>query len=973
MPLEIDFFVDSLSGESKEVRMEAEFVFDVLRDTCERALSKPEKLPGNYFSKRAMDVYRQAEKQSQQDALRVGYLALFEYCSKSNDALVAPAFFVSLTREITHFNDDAPPLNLNDAINTIVLQILDRSEVTSERLVALALMLASHTGIRKVDQLKAILSSKLPDLRLFTDSSFALCCTSQGRFMFDAVALRAFTMIQSLKFSQADVDGISNHFDRVFQAHTLIIEGYYRKVKVNDALEAMSLCRRPLSSSKFDDIYQPLDDENFIRAVSGHTPKNLNDTQPSKKTNKRTKRLSSEFLTLTTLTELFKNPKERNFAYDARTISADSELLYLIRKELSDFAAADPKQHRNSRAFHTLKANLLKLLSTAYADVSGISFTVCAISTYIIDLALHGSTFKSRLAMSTIESYLSTISNFANDAWTDDALMRDAQDSDDALDELTEIVSTALGDVPDVDKQGTVINFLKYLSQTTELKFYEPEALDYYGGGVAKTRSHYISYQDLTDTCNLFLAKSNIVARRNYVLCIKLLYALGIRRQEAALLEVNDIRFDLGFVYVTRVTRRKSQRAIRRLPIALLPKALEDELSHALNERKQLGYTTLFDESMISRLNKEFTNLLRAQCRNDALVLHSLRHSAANNLVLQFSMCSRSENRKFRKKFFFLQGEIFEDKHLERLTSDLIRTGRKPGFYFPTLDTVAQLLGHVSPTVTAASYLHLLDIVNYIQHSHRTSFIDEEIVVTLLPKNNYRFELKKRYRELKQNVIDSHDFLFRVFSRSLRDVQLCSMNKNHKRISIEDEFTFNHYLTALKTFKQSPGVFGNKALLDHFENLTKPLSIDFMETKACSSNSSAWLCLLEIISNTQWNQINTIAIRTLSEMLNQTEITNLRTAERYCRALSIISLRGIEIALCAPNCSDPRIEVWRLRLERFDVKVILKTRRTGNHLSILTKPEALRWPLWHVLPQIIEALLRFIDFTRATTDPLDTE
>src|SRR5690606_40600555 len=140
------------------------------------------------------------------------------------------------------------------------------------------------------------------------------------------------------------------------------------------------------------------------------------------------KRTTKEFVKLEKLTELFEGNAMRKFAFDARTASTDSELLDSIRKSVQAFANADKRQRRSTAAFKLLKVNLIAALSSAYDTHSDISLTATAVATYLIDLVLHGSHFKDKLRMSTIETYLSTLTVFAKSAWCDELLLRRSEE-----------------------------------------------------------------------------------------------------------------------------------------------------------------------------------------------------------------------------------------------------------------------------------------------------------------------------------------------------------------------------------------------------------------------------------------------------------------------------------------------------------------------------------------------------------------
>jgi integrase len=719
MTIELEFFVDALSTERKTVRECAGFAYQVIKVQCEKALVTPHKLPKRYFVERARTVYRKANRVQEEDALRLCFGALFEYCAQFNDALIPPPLTLSVEQKITVINDKSPALALVDALEQMLEVELSKKQSVTTRSMLLSLLLAKHAGIGSKQQLNTVLSAEVADVTIFKDAQLAVLTLKNDRVIFDAVALRAFTLLKSLPAQATATQSISEALSSVFQCYAP--EGHLStQLTLTEALEALSFTTQSIASEVFSTLYTPLDCSSFTRAITGAGP-----AESEVKTNQRTKRgrnkrTIKELVSLEKLTELFDEQSQRQLSFDARTQSADSELIYLVRKSVQAYAAADEKQLRNSSAFNQLKNNLVDLLNVAYESSSGFSFVAVAIATYISDLMLHGSNTKEKLAVSTIETYLSTLSVFARAVWSDEAFLLHAQESHEALEELSEDVSDRLGELPDASKQSTAIGFLRYLSQTTRIKLFDANEVEFLGAGACETRAHYIPPQDFNAACDSFLSKANTAERRQFAIFAQLAYGAGLRRKEASLLETSDVRIELKALYITRLIKRKTLKAVRRFPLCLLPSDLVERLESYIDEREKIGRDTLFDDYVLSALNDEFTQTLRAQCANENLVFHSLRHSAANNLVFQLSLCCSPQLKAYRDSVFFLKSVIFSDNQLERIRYELEALGRPTDNFFATLDTVAQLLGHVSPAVTANSYLHLLDVLFFISNSLRT-------------------------------------------------------------------------------------------------------------------------------------------------------------------------------------------------------------------------------------------------------------
>lgn len=960
MKLNFDFFVEKLSAEAKDIRDCAGFAFHVMQDECSKALSQPENLPKHYFSQRAQKVYAYADRDVELNAVRICFFALYDYCRQFNKALTTPTARLAVKQVKPVVNDDGPSFAFVDALNAMIEEELIREKHQAPT-VALVLLLCRHANIKSVAQLTAFLGADLNGLVIFKDALFASLTTSSKRFLLDAVGIQAFKLLKTRPSHELKITFLSAQLKSLWLSYSAGQPLSEAAITLSSSIQAVSLFNQSIGTNTFEGVFSQLSDESFIKAVAGLNMTSSPVNKAVLNQAKQKKRTTKEFVKLEKLTELFELDSSRKFAFDARTTSSDSELLDTIRKSVQAFAKADKRQRRNTAAFKLLKVNLITALSSAYNAHSDISLTALAVATYIVDLALHGSHFKDKLRMSTIETYLSTLIVFAKSAWCDELLLRNAQESNEQLEELTESVADALSTIGEAGKQGTALGFLQYLSQATKLKFFDAQELEYLGAGSVETRAHYISTQELNETCEVFLDKSNIAERRQFILFVRLAYATGLRRKEATLLEVEDVRFNLGTIYVSRLIQRKTIRAIRRVPIRLLSPELESELKAHIDKRRRLGHSTVFDEAVLTALNDDFLAILRVTCNNDELVIHSLRHSAGNNLILQFTMCFAVGLLGYRERLYFLNNDTFSDARLSRISQSFKKIGKSANLFFPVADLVAQILGHVSPVVTAQSYLHLLDILFFMHDANRAQALSSELAAALVSTSNYRFEFKKQYESYLPDFFLCEQLLFKSYTRGLKPVLQCSTsNTNHDDVVIQ-QLSFSDYLSALKLYKQSPGGSIEEALLTHFEAHAGELDINFLSDKAFTSNNRAWLRLLESASNTIWNAKNQRAIQTLRQTIEQDSITNLRIAEKHFRALKLLSLSDLTIAL---NLSrhDAKVEKWKALIEKNGFTASLAKHDFDTYTSITIKPFNLRWPLWPYLPEVLNLLDSYIKF-----------
>lgn len=961
MTIELEFFVDALNTEPKAVREKAGFAYQVIKEQCEKPLLTPQKVPKRYFVERARTVYKKANRQQEEDALRLCFGALFEYCAQFNDALIPPPLTLPVEQKITVINDNSPALGLVDALEEMLEVELSKKQSVTTRAMLLSLLLAKHAGIGSKQQLNTFLSADVADLTIFKDAQFAALSLKKDRVIFDAVALRAFTLLKSLPAQATKINSISAALSRVFQHYAL---ERHLSIKLTETLEALSFTTQSIAAGSFSRLYTPLSDASFARAITGARAVDGEIKTNQREQRRRNKRTVKELMSLEKLTELFDEQSQRQLSFDARAQSADSELIHVVRKSVQAYAEADEKQQRNSSAFNQLKNNLVDLLNVAYERSSCFSFVAVAIGTYITDLILHGGNIKEKLAVSTIETYLSTLSVFACDAWSDEALLAEAQESHEALEELSEDVADTLSELSDASKQSTALGFLQYLSQTTRIKYFDAEELEYKGAGACEARAHYISPQDFNETCDSFISNANTPERRQFVFFAQLAYGAGLRRKEASLLETSDVSIELKALYITRLIKRKTLKAVRRFPMCLLPLDLVERLENHIDEREKIGRYTLFDDYVLSALNDEFIKTLRAHCDNENLVFHSLRHSAANNLLFQLSLCCSPQLKAYRDSVLFLKADIFSDKQLERVTQELEALGRPPNNFFATLDTVAQMMGHVSPIVTATSYLHLLDVLFFMKNSLRSQSLSTDSMASLLPDTNYRFEFKKRY-EATRGLREAEKLLFKTFTRGLPEAHVFETQEvlPERRVK-QPSPTFSDYLTALTHYKTVSNIHFDNALREHFEECAASIDIGFLQEKLFTTKS--WISLVDTLSAVSWTAKNINAVSTLSKTSRQTAITRLREAERHLRALNLFELNQSKVKLYMPDKSQSEhAEKWAVMIEKLGFTVLAETDEKQKHTSVASKPINLRWPLWRYLPDILSILTAYLNFQKS--------
>lgn len=183
-------------------------------------------------------------------------------------------------------------------------------------------------------------------------------------------------------------------------------------------------------------------------------------------------------------------------------------------------------------------------------------------------------------------------------------------------------------------------------------------------------------------------------------------FRTGMRRSEILALEKSD--FDLnGSLGILRIDHKphnhlKTQHAKRTLPLKyLIP---EDEWEVMLSIINNNSGERLFTQkNPDNRIIRPLIRLIRDISRNDAFVVHHLRHSFATWTHLKIR-CAR--NNELVKKFIFLPETHSELLQSSELVGKLIssNTTQSDLFY------IAMLMGHSSPMVSIVNYVHGIDM-----------------------------------------------------------------------------------------------------------------------------------------------------------------------------------------------------------------------------------------------------------------------
>lgn len=961
--MEFDDFVVRFSSERTAVKMKASFAYDTLFDLCPRSFQSAS-LPKNYFAVRATTIYQQATTYPELDALRIALMYAYQVCVSKQAELIEPHQLFPFYRELPVINANNPAWALqnllHDAIDKSLAQLNRFSSDVQQ--VTLNLALTRRLGISRSDTVLSLFDIKA---HILTDANRVVIEMSGGDYyILDAIALSLWRKLETFpRLSQ-------KQYQQKYEEWLKYQSRYYFELlkyrpSLSNVVSAITFSSEILASQHLGDSATPLSLAKFVQALTGKSMSCGEKLEKTKKT--RTRKSVTAFQQIT---NKLNAPVNRLFSLNLTVGSDDRELIDSVRAAVTTFEKNDSRQSRRSRAFSLMKETLAALLSRAYCNEQ-VSHTAWFISVYCADLAISGSPHKSKLRASTVKTSLSRLVSLAKSAWIDESLMSDAQHADLATIELTSRLADALSDLPADSQQSTAINFLYYLQQVSAVCFFDAEELEYSGAYAPTTRAHYVNPFDFDVACQNFNEVQSNECEQ-FLLFATLCYRLGLRHREARELFVDDIRFDCGDVVVSRYLLKKTQRAVRRVRLSFLTVAEQVQLKSYVAFRQTRQLERLFDESVLNALYDKFINTLRDVTADDDIVIHSLRHSAANNMLFQLSLCCKSMLESCRKRYYFLQHEIFDEQQLELIKADINQAGRRPDIFFPVLDTLAYAMGHVSPAVTMHSYLHMFDVLAFELSAMRHKSLSPKVLTQLVPKNNYRFEHKKQYSScFERGVEAANDYIFnhftRAFSATTHEIKSKPVQSNRQ----SNKIAFSDYLLTLQRYYDEPqSSFSDEYLKLHFNRVAGGFCLDFYRNMK-SRDLSVYLTLFERLTQLTANTVNRRALKTLSEKHAVNSITRYRVLRRCLKAFENLGLNNLLFVITAIN-KEKIDNNWLALLNKSGHRFEIKEDATIPHQYLQLRPRGLRYAPWPHLPEILAIYETYLDFLeRGNTDDGD--
>jgi integrase len=338
---------------------------------------------------------------------------------------------------------------------------------------------------------------------------------------------------------------------------------------------------------------------------------------------------------------------------------------------------------------------------------------------WLLSLLKNGGTYKRRIKVSTTVDYVKSLSKpFLTLFSTCDIGLLSGEDWANKLNEAAEIFTSA-------QRKKYVYYFAHFLIEANLVHDLCLSDIDVIGSS-SEVDANLISATHIDDVLNYLtehVEDGAIYQYAYFLLCF--CFFSGLRRNETAKLTWADFSFathapsNNQFDYVHLSVRPNQHRTLkttsarRELPLdALWPKSC----IHKLRVRYQIHQNSgaskkalLFDNTkLVNQAYELVTDLIRHCTQDYSLRVHHLRHSFAN-----WTWCRLNQNiiNQGRTQLTMFDHEIFNNDYLQQLQTRLRYNSNTRKMMF----ILAHLMGHKDVQSTLNSYLHLKDILYYLE------------------------------------------------------------------------------------------------------------------------------------------------------------------------------------------------------------------------------------------------------------------
>ncbi|MEM5505593.1 tyrosine-type recombinase/integrase [Shewanella frigidimarina] len=375
-------------------------------------------------------------------------------------------------------------------------------------------------------------------------------------------------------------------------------------------------------------------------------------------------------------------------------------------------------EKKEPRANHLAFMN--DTLNAVYVIANPYLWLLCS---WLYSLLKNGGTFKRRLKVTTTVDYVKSLSKpFLTLFSTCDIGLLSGEDWANKLNEAAELFTSA-------QRKKYVYYFAQFLIDTNLVRDLCLSDIDVIGSS-SEVDANLISPTHIDEVLNYLIQHVEddpIYQYAYFLLCF--CFFSGLRRNETAKLTWADFSFAVNapskdeFDYVQLSVRPNQYRTLkttaarRELPLdALWPKSAINKLRKRYQIHQNTGASKkalLFDNAkQVNQAYELITDLIRHYTQDYTLRVHHLRHSFAN-----WTWCRLNPNliKKGRTQLTIFKHEIFDNDYLQQLQTRLrYRANTRKKMFI-----LSHLMGHKEVHSTLNSYLHLKDILFYLELTSR--------------------------------------------------------------------------------------------------------------------------------------------------------------------------------------------------------------------------------------------------------------
>lgn len=865
----IEQLIECFENETKEIKQHIDFVEEIFK---KYRLLIPNAAK-NHFAGVTRIISEEVTTELELIAIQKALVFCYEYYSSINKAIIPPNLVLPVPSQRPFFNESTAIVAYVGAVIKFARENISSCDQAVKALSA-AILIANIRGKFELEQL-----FESDQIYVLTDANRALLVSSKDYLMMDSISLLLWKILRGAVKTANEL--------------RLIYKKNYSKdfgniSSLDNAIASICTFNHCIFTHSFKSIQSNLPAIELINYLTNQQVRMLNIEQERKIHRHWECDYNNDLKVMTSIA--FASKKFDN--------DAIAELSLHLRR----FKQRSENEARNKIYFSECCDSLENLKIKCISNCSVVAYVIVS---YSISLFLNGSAWKEKLAVNTILTYLSTIHNFCRIVFRDSFLIDQAQENDDALHAISEVIEDCLS-YRSANKQSIILIFLQYLNQNVPVRLVD-SSLDFYSIQSERVRRHYLTPQNF----DLVIHKIKNEQMRWF---LRLCYWLGLRHEEAIQLHVVDITKE--FLYVTKRSKRKTLASIRRISLMNMPEYLRNELAKYLKYRHQIS-NKMFDEKLIDLYLQDALELLRKTSGNDYFVVHSLRHCAANNFLFLLIMATR-DYLEWRERYALFRHECFSDASILKIQHQFAMLGEQLSELTPIMNIVARQLGHSSPVVTALCYLHFLPFINSEINFQSKNFIEADFISSLIKNNSYRYE-----------CINFEGFDYDVwFKRACRGLARIEFSNNPNNSIVQDvclsDLNFIDYMNDLFSYIQTD------TKSEVFSNINDVPVVD-VELLSIFMHECSNVRQIESISKVKWNSKRVRAIKVLNETINNGfDIVDVRTLRHVLFALNLLGYQSLEAIV---NGAYGIPQKWIDTANNFNCKLFSKV--GSNSLSLV--------------------------------------